>query len=194
MHEAEGIQFTVPLAGQHFENLLAALAALYKNDNCDLILDFWCPTENMERLPHRQVSLYKFVRLAGDLLMPSLYTPYVNLLVSLSSHSEAALHCFNLLKLNSGPTGGTCSTVSWDHFFGSLHQYFGNLRQESQLPNTMMDTIYRRPMTRGISPTEVQGILEFLNEEIIYENIDKTKHLFIRFKKKNFEQGFREIC
>ena len=45
-----------------------------------MILDFWCPTENMERLPHRQVSLYKFVRLAGDLLMPSLYTPYVKLL------------------------------------------------------------------------------------------------------------------
>ena len=105
MHEQEGIQFTVPLAGQHFENLLAALAGLYKNDNCGLILDFWCPTENMERLPHRQVSLYKFVRLAGDLLMPSLYTPYVNLLVSLASHSEAALHCFNLLKLNGGPTG-----------------------------------------------------------------------------------------
>lgn len=80
MHEHEGIQFTVPLAGQHFENLLAALAALYKNDNCELILDFWCPTENMDRLPHRQVSLYKFVKLAGDLLMPSLYTPYVNLL------------------------------------------------------------------------------------------------------------------
>ena len=30
MHEQEGIQYTVPLAGQHFENLLAALAALYR--------------------------------------------------------------------------------------------------------------------------------------------------------------------
>ena len=32
MHEQEGIQYTVPLAGQHFENLLAALAALYRNE------------------------------------------------------------------------------------------------------------------------------------------------------------------
>ena len=50
------------------------------SDSGIMILDFWCPTENMERLPQRQVSLYKFVRLAGDLLMPSLYTPYVKLL------------------------------------------------------------------------------------------------------------------
>lgn len=32
--------------------------------------------------------------------MPSLYTPYVEMLVSLSGHPQAALHCFNLLKLN----------------------------------------------------------------------------------------------
>ena len=64
-------------------------------------------------------------------------------LVSLSAHTEAALHCFNLLKLNGGPTGGTSGTVSWDHFFASLHQYFANLRQESQMPSNMMDSIYR---------------------------------------------------
>ena len=106
---------------------------------------FFAPfSDNMERLPQRQVSLNKFIRLAGDLLMPSLYTPYVNLLVSLSGHPEGALHCFNLLKMNCGPTGGGCSTVSWDHFFASLHQYFANLRQEAQMamPN-MMDSIYR---------------------------------------------------
>ena len=28
MHEQEGVQFTVPLAGQHFENLLTALGVL----------------------------------------------------------------------------------------------------------------------------------------------------------------------
>ena len=144
MHEQEGVQFTVPLAGQHFENLLTALGVLYNNDSHGLILDFWCPSDNMERLPQRQVSLNKFIRLAGDLLMPSLYTPYINLLVSLSGHPEAALHCFNLLKMNCGPNGGGCSTVSWDHFFASLHQYFANLRQEAQMamPN-MMDSIYR---------------------------------------------------
>ncbi len=158
MHEQEGVSFTVPLSGQHFENLLTALATLYKNDSYGLILEFWCPSDNMERLPQRQVSLNKFLRLAGDLLMPSLYSPYVHLLVSLSSHSDAALHCYNLLKMNGGQTGGG-STVSWDHFFASLHQYFANLRQEAQMPMpSMMDSIYRRPMTKGISPTEVQGL------------------------------------
>ena len=62
-------------------------------------------SDNMERLPQRQVSLNKFIRLAGDLLMPSLYSPYVQLLVNLCGHPEAALHCFNLLKLNGGLTG-----------------------------------------------------------------------------------------
>ena len=44
MHEQEGVQFTVPLAGQHFENLLNALGTLYVNDQYGLILEFWCPS------------------------------------------------------------------------------------------------------------------------------------------------------
>ena len=67
----------------------------------------------MERLPQRQVSLNKFIRLAGDLLMPSLYSPYVQLLVNLCGHPEAALHCFNLLKLNGGLTG---KSIKWIFF------------------------------------------------------------------------------
>ena len=53
----------------------------------------------------RQVSLFKFVRMAGDLLMPSLYTPYVDMLVSLAGHPRTALHCFNLLRLNNNGGG-----------------------------------------------------------------------------------------
>ena len=66
-----------------------------------MILDFWCPTENMERLPHRQVSLYKFVRLAGDLLMPSLYTPYVKLLGKKVKRKIVAyiLHCKKIREI-----------------------------------------------------------------------------------------------
>ena len=48
MHEQEGVQFTVPLAGQHFESLLTALGVLYTNDNHGLILDFWCPSGNFD--------------------------------------------------------------------------------------------------------------------------------------------------
>ena len=99
------------------------------------------------------MSLFKFVRMAGDLLMPSLYTPYVEMLVGLAGHHRTALHCFNLLRLNNGGGGMSASvvhlatnersssqpqgqgqqqssTVSWDHFFHSMQQYFANLRQE----------------------------------------------------------------
>ncbi len=173
MHEHEGVHYTVPMAGQHFEHLLRTIAALYRSDDLKLglVLDYWCPSDVnssvMERCPQRQVSLYKFVRLAGDLLMPSLYVPYLDLLVSLSDHPQAALHCFNLLKLN-GLAGGQqgANTISWDHFFGSLQQYFANLRQElpQQKMLPMSDTIYHlgRPLTRGISPGEIQGLVSVL--------------------------------
>jgi nuclear pore complex protein Nup205 len=163
IHENEGIVYTVPLSGQHLEHLLNTIGTLYGNDDLglSLMLEYWCPTSgdlSNERFPARQVALSKFVRLTGDLLMPSLFKPYVEMLVSLSGHPQAALHCFNLLKSNVGS-----STVSWDHFFNSLHQYFANLRQESQY--STMDTIYRvaaRPMTRGISPAEVYGLVSVL--------------------------------
>ena len=171
MHEQEGIQFNVPLQGQHFEQLLCSIAKLYNDiedpTHLDLLLDFWCPIETsasgIERYPSRQISLYKFLRLAGDLLMPSLYTPYVEMLASLSRHPQASLHCFNLLKLNGlgNNQGGGTSSISWDHFFNSLNQYFVNLRQETQIAST--DTIYRlRTMNKGISPSEIQGLAAVL--------------------------------
>lgn len=50
-----------------------------------------------------------------------------------------------------------------ESLFRSLHQYFTNLRQESQISS--VDTIYRvagRQMTRGISPAEVHGLVSVL--------------------------------
>ena len=93
MHEHEGIQYSVPLSGQHFEYFLHCINQLYISVNdatSNLILDFWCPIDggsgNIERYPSRQISLYKFVRLAGDLLVPALYTPYVEMLTSISEN------------------------------------------------------------------------------------------------------------
>jgi nuclear pore complex protein Nup205 len=47
MHEQEGIQYTVPLAGQHFGQLLLTVAALYAGDPLELGLAaaFWCPLD-----------------------------------------------------------------------------------------------------------------------------------------------------
>ena len=49
---------------------------------------------------NHQVALFKFVRMAGDLLPASLYVPYINMLTGLSYGSQNANHCFNLLKMN----------------------------------------------------------------------------------------------
>jgi len=105
------------------------------------------------RVSQRQMALYKFIRLAGDLLPPSLYIAYANMLCGLANGKRAAHQAFTLLKQNSGGQG---NLISWEHFFASLHRYFNNLRQET-LP--VPDTIYRhKTLTKGITPQEVQGL------------------------------------
>ena len=66
--------------------------------------------------PAKQIALYKFVRLAGDLLMPSLFVPYVQMLAGLADSPASSVHCFNLLKMNCNG-GANSSNVSLDHFF-----------------------------------------------------------------------------
>lgn len=165
MHEQEGIQYTVPLSGQHFSQILATVSELYAGDQLDLSLAdlYWCPTESSgatdsRHCPAKQVALYKFVRLAGDLLMPSLYVPYVKMLTGLADTPNAAPHCFSLLKLN----GSGSSNVSLDHFFSSLSQYHSNLQQAAPHPGPD-HTIYRTvPLNKGISPQEIAGLSSVL--------------------------------
>ena len=199
MHENEGIQYSVPLSGQHFEYFLHCITQLYSstNDsNSNLILDYWCPIDggsgSIERYPSRQISLHKFVRLAGDLLVPALYPAYVQMLTSISNHPEASLHCFNLLKMNGLGSGGLsvnggANTISWDHFFTSLQQYFNNLRQESyHQHHPYQDTIYRtaplaRQMTKGISPGEIQGLAAVLRLiSTVSENSDAARAAIVQ--------------
>ena len=163
MHEQEGIQYTVPPAGQHFPQLLASLAELYKGDPLKLNLSgmYWAPTEmdqGRHSTPAKQIALYKFVRLAGDLLMPSLFVPYITMLTGLADTPASAPHCFKLLKLNSASSSNVCL----DHFFQSLGQYHANLQQQGRQGGGE-STIYRsQPLTRGISPQEVAGLTAVL--------------------------------
>lgn len=60
------------------------------------------------------------------------------------------------------------STVSWDHFFNSLHQYYSGLRQEAPL-STDMAHVYRHSAGgsglaggTGITPQEVAGLVAWL--------------------------------
>jgi len=166
MHEQEGIQYTPPLAGQHFSQILGTVSQLYTGDTLDLSLAdlYWCPVESTgaadsRHCPAKQVALYKFVRLAGDLLMPSLYVPYVKMLTGIADTPTAAPHCFSLLKLN----GSGSSNVSLDHFFSSLSQYHSNLQQTAH-PTGPDHTIYRTvPLNKGISPQEIAGLTSVLD-------------------------------
>ncbi|XP_046735126.1 nuclear pore complex protein Nup205 [Diprion similis] len=162
-YQQEGIEPPMNL-DNHFEYLMLSVAELYKKDplKLNLAMDYWCQhsdsshmpsTLHASRLPPRQVALFKFVRLAGEVLPSGLFGPYLKMLASLASSLPAARQAFNFLKLN-GPSGAT--TISWDHFFNSLSRYYFNLRQE--LPPTQ-DTVYRqRNHPKGITPHEVKGL------------------------------------
>ncbi|XP_064627986.1 nuclear pore complex protein Nup205-like [Lineus longissimus] len=160
-----------------FEQLLCLLGDFYYKDplHLELSLEYWCPIDPAlspggggsfasrihHRPPQRQISLYKFIRLAGDLLPPVLYIPYVRMLRGLANGAEAAHHCYNLLKANGTSYGGQASTVSWDHFFASFNQYLTSLRQE--YPSGMDVTqIYRHAHHRGITPQELDGLVSVL--------------------------------
>ncbi|XP_048265834.1 nuclear pore complex protein Nup205 isoform X3 [Bombus terrestris] len=164
-YQQEGIKPPLNL-DNHFEYLMLTVAELYKEDplKLELVMDYWChhsshdsthasATTYINRLPSRQVALFKFVRLAGEILPAGLFVPYLKMIASLASSTQAARQAFNFLKPN-GSSGST--TISWDHFFKSLSQYYDNLRKE--LPPSQ-DTVYRqRSHPKGITPEESKGL------------------------------------
>lgn len=157
----EGLEAPANLP-RYFEYLLLTVGKLYSNDvlNTDYMLNYWSPIEitpNQNysyRAPPRSVSLFKFIRLAGDMLPSSLFVPYITMLSGLSSSQQTARHCFNMLK-----QVGThiSANLSWDHFFMSFAQYYSNLRQEAP---PQADTVYRNRAAyhKGVSPQEIEGL------------------------------------
>ncbi|KAJ3635241.1 hypothetical protein MTP99_008161 [Tenebrio molitor] len=149
-----------PNLPRYFEYLLLTIAKLYSKDvlGTEYVLSYWSPVEinsgqySSHRSSSRAVSLFKFIRLAGDMLPPTLFVPYLTMLSSLSCSPQAARHCFNMLK-QIGPQ--LTATLSWDHFFSSFAQYYNNLRQE--LP-PIADTVYRNTYLKGVSPQELEGL------------------------------------
>ncbi|KAF7266032.1 hypothetical protein GWI33_020609 [Rhynchophorus ferrugineus] len=157
----EGLEAPANLP-RYFDNLLLSIAKFYSNnvlDN-DCALAWWSPldinpnqTTNL-RAPSRAVSLFKFIRFAGDMVPSTLFVPFVKMLSGLSTSPSTARHCFNMLK----QAGVHLSqTLSWDHFFMSFTQYYNNLRQEAP---AQTDTVYRnRPgYHKGVSPQELEGL------------------------------------
>lgn len=135
----------------HFEQLLELVAELYAQDPLELHLanDYWTEGSDGDK---RQLA--KFVRLAGDLLPAPLFVPYVSALSSLARSTFGAHHCFQLLKSNGHLAGAQWSPVSWQHFLGSLHDYYNSLRQEG--PSEPY-----RP-ARNVSPHELRALVAVL--------------------------------
>lgn len=128
IHQQQGLD-PPPHLDRNFETLLLTVGKLYSNDrmNLNLDLEYWGPMESIgnyqqQRTSNRSVSLFKFIRLAGELLPPILLIPYLKMLAGLSSCQQSARNAFNLLKQGSNISGST--TLSWEHFFGSISRYY----------------------------------------------------------------------
>ena len=63
-------------------------------------------------------------------------------------------------------SGGSSSTVSWDHFFLSINRYYTSLRQEatsSPHPEVAQaHAMHRYSVVKGITPQEMEGLLAVL--------------------------------
>ncbi|KAI4886720.1 hypothetical protein NFI96_014775 [Prochilodus magdalenae] len=163
------------------EHLMVLIGEFYSKDpfGLELALEFWCPTESLQhtsltgsylgvalqRPPHKQVVLSKFVRQMGDLLPATLYIPYLRMLKGLANGPQCSHYCFSLLKTNGAPHGENLqggvsgSPVSWEHLFHSLMLYHENLRRDVPSADS---TQYRHPPIRGITQRELDGLTAFL--------------------------------
>lgn len=125
-YQQQGIEPPANL-DNNFANLLYAIGKFYEHDelNLNLSLEYWGPMEltgTYHRTSSRSVCLFKFMRLAGELLPQILFIPYLKMLAGLSGNPQSARNAFNLLKQGNGSAGS--ATVSWDHFFTSLARYY----------------------------------------------------------------------
>uniref|UniRef100_A0A673G8I8 Nucleoporin 205 n=1 Tax=Sinocyclocheilus rhinocerous TaxID=307959 RepID=A0A673G8I8_9TELE len=162
------------------DHLMILIGEFYSKDpfELELALEFWCPSESLQhtsltrsflgvplqRPPHKQVVLSKFVRQMGDLLPATLYIPYLRMLKGLANGPRCSHYCFSLLKTNGAPhenrqAGISGSVVSWEHFFHSLMLYHENLRRDVPSADSMQ---YRHPPIRGITQRELDGLTAFL--------------------------------
>ncbi|XP_074042758.1 nuclear pore complex protein Nup205 [Leptinotarsa decemlineata] len=157
----EGLDVPASLP-RYFEYFLLTIGKLYSNDvlNTGYASQYWSPVESSStqstsyRTSPRSVALFKFVRLAGDVLPTTLFVSYITMLSGLSSSQKTARYCFNMLKQAGSHIS---SNLSWDHFFMSFSQYYNNLRQE---PPPQADTVYRNRAGyhKGVSPQELEGL------------------------------------
>ncbi|XP_020717403.1 nuclear pore complex protein Nup205 isoform X2 [Ceratitis capitata] len=162
-----------------FEMLMLCIAKFYKDNRAGLSLcvEFWEPldsTFSSLKTTTRSVALFKFIRLAGELLPSTLFVSYLKMIAGLTSCEKSARNTFNLLKQASGLTGST--TLSWEHFFGSLIQYYSNLRQEHCIGSEIS---YKSHMNRCINPQEIEALQAVLEVVRAVANYDELSRIAI---------------
>lgn len=172
-----------PNLPRHFEQFLLVISKLYDNNSLalNLAMHYWSPLEiksnqtTFQLMPAKSAhSLFKFIRLAGDLLPPTLFVPYLKMLGSLAGTKQSARYCFNMLKSSS--TG----TLSWDHFFLTFNRYYSSLHQETPGGG---GTVYRRQnlFHKGITPQEIEGELFVLSVILPLKCFNCHDRVFLRF-------------
>ncbi|KAK5928390.1 hypothetical protein CgunFtcFv8_013457 [Champsocephalus gunnari] len=110
------------------DHLMNLIGEFYSKDpfGLELGLEFWCPTESLQhtslqgsylgmalqRPPHKQVVLSKFVRQMGDLLPSTLYISYLRMLKGLANGPQCSHYAFSLLKTNGATHSDNLQGVS----------------------------------------------------------------------------------
>ncbi|XP_035827391.1 nuclear pore complex protein Nup205 [Aplysia californica] len=166
-HQAEGLEPPVQRGDLH--EFMTFIGDLYIKDplKLQLALEYWCPpeatpgaadTSAVFRPDPKQIALFKFVRVAGDLLPAPLFLPYLHMLTGLATGPQCAHHCFSLLRVN----GGQANPVSWDHIFHSIHQYYSSLRQEAYSVSDTQAVPYRASAVRSMTPQELEAVCSVL--------------------------------
>ncbi|XP_034102532.1 nuclear pore complex protein Nup205 [Drosophila albomicans] len=167
----------------NFELLMLCVAKLYGDKRAVITLcnEYWGPTDSADQQTNtsRAISLFKFIRLASDLLPQTLFKSYLNMIAGLTRSEFSARCAFNLLK-NSPNLSSSCA-VSWDHFFNALNNYFNNMRTDFDvsLYNTS-DSIYRgRSMPRNMTPRETEHMVAVMSVIQAVANHDEISRIMI---------------
>ncbi|XP_030381528.1 nuclear pore complex protein Nup205 [Scaptodrosophila lebanonensis] len=154
-----------PSMDGNFEMLMLCVAKLYgdRRGVINLCNDYWESTNpvngNYAKNTARAVSLFKFIRLASELLPQTLFKSYVKMITGLTRTEFSARCAFNLLKQSQ--TSPTTYSVSWDHFFTSLGNYYNDMRNDLNTSvGTTGDPIFRnRSMPRIITQRETEHLV-----------------------------------
>ncbi|KAH8386462.1 hypothetical protein KR093_000678, partial [Drosophila rubida] len=172
-----------PNLDMSFELLMLCVAKLYGDKRAVITLcnEYWGPSDSGDQGTNtsRAISLFKFIRLASDLLPQTLFKAYLSMIAGLTRTEYSARCAFNLLK--NSPNLSSSYAVSWDHFFNALSNYFNNMRTDfdTMLYNTG-DSLYRgRSLPRNMTPRETEHMMAVMTVIQAVANNDEISRIMI---------------